>query len=93
MKTTPIDIRDQQFKVRFRGFDILEVDAFLEKIAEAFESLQLENGSLHKKIQRISLEIQEFKEREDSFKRAILNSQNVLDQMKELSIKPWKMTN
>ena len=83
MKTTPIDIRDQQFKVRFRGFDILEVDAFLEKIAEAFESLQLENGSLYKKIQRISLEIQEFKEREDSFKRAILNSQNVLDQMKE----------
>lgn len=83
MKTTAIDIRDQQFKVRFRGFDIQEVDAFLEKIAEAFESLQLENGSLHKKIQRISLEIQEFKEREDSFKRALLNSQNVLDQMKE----------
>ena len=55
----------------------------MEKIAETFESLQLENESLHKKNQRFALEIQEFKEREDSFKRAILNSQNILDQIKD----------
>jgi len=87
MKTTPIDIRNQQFKMKFRGFDIQEVDTFLEKMAETFESLLLENETLHKKIQKITLEMQGFKEREDSFKRVMLNSQNVLDQMKENSRK------
>jgi len=40
MKITPLDIQQQQFKTRFRGFDIREVDAFLEQIAETFEGLQ-----------------------------------------------------
>ena len=35
MKITPLDIQQQQFKTRFRGFDIREVDAFLEQMAEA----------------------------------------------------------
>lgn len=87
METTPMDIRHKQFKVKFRGFDIQEVDTFLEKMAEAFESLLLVNETLHKKIQKITLEMQGFKEREDSFKRVMLNSQNVLDQMKENSRK------
>jgi len=30
MKITPLDIRQQQFNVRFRGFDAEEVDTFLE---------------------------------------------------------------
>ena len=29
MKLTPLDIQQQQFKVRFRGFDVREVDRFL----------------------------------------------------------------
>jgi len=87
MKTTPIDIRHQQFKVRFRGFDVQEVDTFLEKVAESLEALQLENEKLNKKIQKITLEIQGYKEREDSFKRAMINAQNVADQMKENSRK------
>jgi cell division initiation protein len=36
MKLTPLDIQQQQFKVRFRGFDVREVDRFLEQTADAF---------------------------------------------------------
>jgi cell division initiation protein len=82
MKTTPLDIQQQQFKVRFRGFDIREVDKFLEQIADSFASLQQENENLHEKIRRLKLESQGYKEREETFKRAMLNSQNVLEQMK-----------
>ena len=83
MKTTPIDIQQQQFKVRFRGFDIREVDTFLEQMADTFEAFQHDNDKLHEKIRRLEIEIQGYKEREDTFKRAMLNSQKVLDQMKE----------
>ena len=42
MKISPLDIQQQQFKTRFRGFDIHEVDTFLDQMAEVFESLLAE---------------------------------------------------
>jgi cell division initiation protein len=83
MKFTSLDIQYQQFKTRFRGFDIQEVDIFLEQMADAFESLQVENNRLLEKIKRRKLEIQGFQEREGTFKRAMVQSQQVLEQMKQ----------
>ncbi len=83
MKMTPLDIQQQQFKTRFRGFDVREVDTFLEQTAGAFETLQRENEEYQEEIRRLELEIQGYKKREETFKRALLNSQKVLDQMKE----------
>ncbi len=83
MNLTPLDIQQQQFRVRFRGFDIREVDRFLEKLAEEFSALLADNKNLREEIRRLKLETQGYKEREETFKRAMLNSQQVLEQMKE----------
>jgi len=83
MKITPLDIQQQQFKTRFRGFDVREVDAFLERIAESFEGLQKKNEAIGEEVRRLELEIQGYRKREETFKRALLNSQKVLDQMKD----------
>ncbi|MEJ2222592.1 MAG: DivIVA domain-containing protein [Desulfobacterales bacterium] len=83
MKVTPLDIQQQQFKTRFRGFDIREVDTFLEQMAETVENLQKENQNLGDEVRRLELEIQGYRKREETFKRALLNSQKVLDQMKD----------
>jgi len=83
MSITPLDIQQQQFKTRFRGFDVREVDAFLEQLANAFESLQHQNHHLSEDARRLGMEIQGYKKREETFKRSILNSQKVLDQMKD----------
>ena len=83
MKITPLDIQQQQFKTRFRGFDVREVDAFLERIAETFEGLQKKNEVISEEVRRLELEIQGYRKREETFKRAMLNSQKVLDQMKD----------
>ena len=83
MKITPIEIQQQQFKVRFRGFDVREVDNFLEQLADTFELLQQEDKNAQDEIRRLKLESRGYKEREETFKRAMLNSQKVLDQMKE----------
>ncbi len=82
IKITPLDIQQQQFKIRFRGFDIQEVDAYLEQVVEAYEALENKNKKLKGKIDRLNLESQGYKNREEIFKRAILNSQKVLEQMK-----------
>ena len=83
MKRTPLDIQQQQFKIKFRGFDVREVDAFLEQLADDFESLLSNIMSLQDESSRLKLENEEYRQREEAFKRAMLNSQNVLDQMKK----------
>jgi len=80
---TPLDIQQQKFKTRFRGFDIQEVDVFLDQMADAFEALLKQNEGLKEEIRRLQQEIQGYKNREDAFKRALLNSQKVIDQMKD----------
>ncbi len=83
MEITPLEIQQQQFKVKFRGFDIQEVDTFLEETADAFEMTLRENENLKEEIQRLKLEIKGYQKREETFKHAMLNSQKVLEQMKE----------
>jgi len=83
MKITSFDIREKQFNVRFRGFDIREVDTFLERTADSFEALKQDNENLKVEIQRLLQQIQGHMDREETIKRAMLNSQKVLEQMKE----------
>jgi cell division initiation protein len=83
MSLTPLDIQQQQFRVRFRGFDIREVDHFLEQVAETLNASNAELKQLREDIRRLALENQGYKEREETFKRAMLNSQKVLEQMKD----------
>lgn len=83
MSLTPLDIQQQQFKIRFRGFDVREVDRFLEQVSESLAAMHAENKNLKEELRRLKLENQGYKEREETFKRAMLNSQKVLEQMKE----------
>jgi len=92
MKITPLDIQQHQFRVKFRGFDIHEVDVFLEQMADAFEVRQNENDGLQEEIRRLNNALQGYKEREDTFKRAMLSSQQAIDQMKENGRKEAELT-
>jgi cell division initiation protein len=83
MKMTPLEIQQQQFKVRFRGFDVREVDHFLERMADSVADLREENKQLHEDLRRLKMELTGYKEREETFKRAMFNSQTVLEQMKD----------
>jgi cell division initiation protein len=51
MRISALDIRQQQFSKRMlRGFDPQEVQAFLEDVAEDYESLVKENTLLREQI-------------------------------------------
>ena len=47
IKITPQDIIDKEFRVKFRGFDMAEVDSFLEEVAENLFKLTEENTVLN----------------------------------------------
>lgn len=58
MKITPQDIIDKEFGVKFLGFDKVEVDAFLEEVAENFFRLNEENIRLNEKILALRKEME-----------------------------------
>jgi len=82
MDITPLDIQNRQFRVKFRGFDVKEVDAFLEQVAETLGTLSDNAGRLERALERSRREVSAYRDREETFKRALVNSQTVMEQMK-----------
>ncbi|HKJ98286.1 MAG: DivIVA domain-containing protein [Desulfotignum sp.] len=83
MGVTSLVVRQKEFKTRFRGFDVQEVDAFLEDVAAQLESLDRTVQGLAEEKRRLDLENQGYRKRENAMKNAMIQSQKVLDQMKE----------
>jgi len=93
MKITSLDIQQKRFTTRFRGFDISEVDEFLEKIADEFGVLRGEQDMLEKEIGILEKENKGYRSREENFKRVMLNSQKVIEEMKNNARKSAEMIN
>lgn len=83
MALTPLDIQQQRFRIGLRGYATKDVETFLEQAANAFEDLQRETHRLSDENKKLQSDIEEYQRREGTFKRALLHSQRVLDQMQE----------
>ena len=84
MRLTPLDIRQQQFRVRlFRGFDPQEVDAFLEDVAEDYESVLKENGLLREQLNALEERSRGLADREKALQDTLLATQRLAEEMKE----------
>lgn len=88
---TPLDIQQHQFSVRFRGFDIQEVDDFLEQIAQTLEGLYEENERLHEENQLLKQERTEFEAREEAMNQSVTDSEKRIEQMNEAARKSAEM--
>ncbi len=68
-----------------RGFDVDEVDKFLEKVAEEFLIITLENKQILEKIDDLEKELSNFRNKEQAFQTAILSAQKISDEMQTKS--------
>jgi cell division initiation protein len=83
MKITPLDIQQQQFKVKtFRGLDPDDVDAFLQSVAGEMEGLIRENNQMKEQLSRHSRETVEMAEKERELRETLLSAQRVIEEMK-----------
>ncbi len=82
MGITPAVIKQKEFSTRFRGFDVHEVDGFLEEVAHEVTRLNREISTIKEERHRLDLENQGYQKREMSLKRVMIQSQKVLEQMK-----------
>ena len=61
MKISPIEIRQQEFTKKMRGYDPDEVQNFLESLAEELDKINAENESLKSEVDSLTEQIGEYK--------------------------------
>ena len=90
MRLSAIDIKKQEFKKSMRGFDVLEVDAYLDTVANEVENLHRENEALKEQITKLqeeksglANEIDVYKDNEKTFQKAIVKSQDMAEDVVE----------
>jgi cell division initiation protein len=84
VRITPMDIRQQQFTVKmFRGFDVHEVDTFLQDLAGDYETLIKENALLKEQLQLLEERTRGIEERERVLQETLVTTHKVVEEMKE----------
>ena len=98
MKMTPLDIQQVGFKVKLRGYDRREVDAFLDALTQDYESLLKENNTFKEKTADLEIQILEYKKKEATLNNTLMKAQDLVEEMKghaqregELIIKEAKL--
>lgn len=82
MRITPLDIQQKNFPVKFRGFDVEEVYAFLEVIREEMEELLRENANLKENVQRSEVHIREYRDMEATLRETLVTAQQMVEDYK-----------
>jgi len=79
---TAQDIREKTFdKARLSGYDMAEVDDFLEEIAEDITATQKENAVLKSKMKVLVDKIEEYRSNEEALNMAVLSAQKLAVQI------------
>jgi len=82
MRITPLDIQQKQFPMKFRGFDVEEVYAFLEIVREEMEDLLRENASLKEQVHRSENQIKEYRDMETTLRETLMTAQQMVEEYK-----------
>ncbi|MHB2147894.1 DivIVA domain-containing protein [Calditrichota bacterium LG25] len=87
MKLTPIDIKKQEFKTALRGYDRVEVETYLEYVAEEYERLLQNNQRLEKEVGVLKAELRHYKDVEKTLKQTLYEVQQTSQLSKKTSEK------
>jgi cell division initiation protein len=84
MRISALDIRQQQFTVRmFRGLDPQEVEAFLEDVAEDYESVVKENALLKEQLAVLEERSRNITEHERTLQETLVTTHRLTEEMKQ----------
>ncbi len=87
VRLTPIEIKNQEFKKVMRGYDTVEVDTFIELVADKYQDLLEENERITKQNLILETEMTNFKDVEKTLKQTLKNVQENSQISKENSAK------
>lgn len=75
MKLTPLDIKKQEFKKVMRGYDPVEVDTFMDMMANEFEDVLKHQKELRDKALELETQLKDYKQIEKTLQQTLLQAQ------------------
>ena len=78
---TAQDIREKTFDKAFNGYNMSQVDAFLDEIAADLAALTKESASMKSKMKVLVDKVEEYRSTEDSMRLALLSAQKMGSQI------------
>ncbi|MDY0060987.1 MAG: DivIVA domain-containing protein [Myxococcota bacterium] len=82
MKLTPLEVENEEFSRRLRGYDPAEVDAFKRLVAARIDELQRESLGLAEEVARLKEELQAHKEREKGVQEALYTARQLAEEVR-----------
>jgi cell division initiation protein len=79
---TPLDIHNREFKKSLRGYDIDDVDDFLDEIIKDFETLYKDNIDLQEEIKKQKENIERYHEIEETLQNTMVLAQKMAEEAK-----------
>ena len=92
MKITPLDIQQWDFKVRIRGYDRQEVQAFLRTVSQAVEQLVKENTQLKERAEQLERQVNDLRKKESTLNGLLVTTQAMADGLKETARREADLT-
>jgi len=83
MRLTPLDIRHKEFGRSMRGYKDMEVDEFLDDIADEFERLFNENIDFKDKLESLEEKVEQYRNIEDTLKKTLVSAQQQAEEQKQ----------
>lgn len=81
-RLTPLEIQKHEFARKWKGLDPAEVDAFLAETAEDMEELVRTNAQLEGRVERLTEENLEHRERERILRETLLTAQQASEDIR-----------
>jgi cell division initiation protein len=85
MKLTPLDIRHREFKRAMRGYADVEVDEFLDEVADEFERVFKENIDLRERVEALEEQVARYHRMEETLQKTLISAQASADELKQNS--------
>jgi cell division initiation protein len=79
---TGMEIRNQQFRKKVRGYDEDEVKSFLARIAVDYENMYSENARLKENIQQVQYELEKYRKMEETMNNSLILAQQTAEDFK-----------
>lgn len=74
------DIHEKEFHDAWRGYSQVEVDDFLDRVAEALDRVQRENRSLQSRVKELEDKVAQGREAEEVLKKTLVTAQRAAEE-------------
>lgn len=82
-RVTAMDVEQQQFTRRFRGFDCEEVRLYLKSVAEEIGRLNLAQAEMRETMGALRTELDEMRSRERTLQQTLVAASGMAEELKE----------